>query len=170
MNVAQLEYPSLPFVSPMKSTERNIAKTTHAGCCNAFGNSCSTVQTFKHHHMGKYCGSRSPSGNIESTGGSLTVQFVTNADAVVAGGFRLNFTGVEKRDFEIKEVSNFQQRSICGGSFFLTDNAPRLFVSSSNYPRDYPINNLCMWTVTVPVGREFASSLFDGFKLEPHDT
>ena len=104
--------------------------------------------------MGRFCSTRLPHV-IESSDSHLTVNFVSNADDIEAGGFRLNFTQVV--------------RDTCGGYFLLTNRRPSvntLSITSPNYPSSYEDNTICTWIITAPYNRRMSVQFLDSFEME----
>lgn len=57
----------------------------------------------------------------------------------------------------------------CGGTIYATDSDPSGYVTSPNYPSDYPQNADCVWTIIVPNGEAVQIQFQDQFNIEPSD-
>lgn len=57
----------------------------------------------------------------------------------------------------------------CGGFIELYDNDPPGYITSPNYPQNYPQNIDCIWVITVPNGRAVQIDFEDEFYIEPAD-
>lgn len=55
----------------------------------------------------------------------------------------------------------------CGGFIELNDNDPPGYITSPNYPENYPQNIDCIWVVTVPNGESVRIDFEDEFYIEP---
>lgn len=55
----------------------------------------------------------------------------------------------------------------CGGFIELNDNDPPGYITSPNYPENYPQNTDCIWVVTVPNGESVRIDFEDEFYIEP---
>uniref|UniRef100_A0A3B5L191 Cubilin n=1 Tax=Xiphophorus couchianus TaxID=32473 RepID=A0A3B5L191_9TELE len=99
---------------------------------------------------GRICGS-SPPSILQTTDNHLHIHFVTDSSNE-ASGFKLIF-----------EVHN----EACGGSILLTDNDPPGYITSPNYPQNYPQNIDCTWVITVPNGEAVQIDFEEDFYIEP---
>lgn len=55
----------------------------------------------------------------------------------------------------------------CGGSIELSDNDPPGYITSPNYPQNYPQNIDCIWVITVPTGEAVQIDFEEDFYIEP---
>lgn len=55
----------------------------------------------------------------------------------------------------------------CGGFIELNDNDPPGYITSPNYPQNYPQNIDCIWVITVPNGEAVQIDFEDQFYIEP---
>lgn len=55
----------------------------------------------------------------------------------------------------------------CGGFIELNANDPPGYITSPNYPQNYPQNIDCVWVVTVPNGESVRLDFEDEFYIEP---
>ncbi|XP_054878715.1 cubilin isoform X1 [Poeciliopsis prolifica] len=99
---------------------------------------------------GRLCGS-SPPSVLQTTDNHLHIRFVTDS-SIEASGFKLIF-----------EAHN----EGCGGSVMLTDNDPPGYITSPNYPQNYPQNIDCTWVLTVPNGEAVQIDFEEDFYIEP---
>ncbi|KAM4718445.1 cubilin [Anableps anableps] len=99
---------------------------------------------------GRICGSTPPSA-LQTTDNHLYIHFVTDSSNE-ASGFKLTFESYSKA---------------CGGSIMLTDNDPPGYITSPNYPQNYPQNIDCNWVITVPDGEAVRIDFEGDFYIEP---
>uniref|UniRef100_I3KD12 Cubilin n=1 Tax=Oreochromis niloticus TaxID=8128 RepID=I3KD12_ORENI len=99
---------------------------------------------------GRLCGS-SPPSVLQTTDNHLFIHFVSDASNE-ASGFKLVF-----------EAHN----QGCGGFIELNDNDPPGYITSPNYPQNYPQNIDCIWVITVPNGEAVQIDFEDQFYIEP---
>lgn len=57
--------------------------------------------------------------------------------------------------------------SACGGTIELSDGDPPGYITSPNYPSNYPQNIDCVWIIMVPNG-EAVQLDFEDFYIEPN--
>ncbi|XP_066485218.1 cubilin [Tiliqua scincoides] len=99
---------------------------------------------------GKFCGS-SPFSTMHTTDNQLLVHF--SSDSSNGGqGFQLKF--------EAKSLA-------CGGNIYISSSNPSGFVSSPNYPGNYPSHADCVWTIIAPYGEAVRLQFEDQFDIEP---
>ncbi|CAM9270170.1 unnamed protein product, partial [Lampetra planeri] len=99
---------------------------------------------------GRLCGSNPPPF-FQTTDNVLFVRFVSDASNE-ASGFKLTF--------EAHSLA-------CGGSMDLDDNTPPGFITSPNFPQNYPQNIDCIWVITVPNGESVQVDFEEEFYIEP---
>ncbi|KAJ3611231.1 hypothetical protein NHX12_021247, partial [Muraenolepis orangiensis] len=98
---------------------------------------------------GRLCGS-SPPPVVQTTDNQLHVHFVTDT-SVQAGGFKLTF--------EAHSLA-------CGGFIHLNHNDPPGYITSPNYPQNYPQNIDCIWVITAPNGESVQVDFEGDFYIE----
>ncbi|XP_056155801.1 cubilin [Lampris incognitus] len=98
---------------------------------------------------GRLCGA-SPPSTVQTTDNHLHIRFVSDSSNE-ASGFKLTF--------EAHSLA-------CGGFIELNDNDPPGYITSPNYPQNYPQNIDCIWVITVPNG-EAVQIDFEDFYIEP---
>ncbi|XP_068604308.1 cubilin [Brachionichthys hirsutus] len=96
------------------------------------------------------CGS-SPPSLLQTTDNHLFIHFVSDATNE-ASGFKLTFQA---------------HSQACGGFIELIDNDPPGYITSPNYPQNYPQNIDCVWVITVPNGEAVQIDFEDEFYIEP---
>ncbi|XP_070708966.1 cubilin [Pempheris klunzingeri] len=99
---------------------------------------------------GRLCGS-SPPSLLQTTDNHLFIHFVSDASNE-ASGFKLTFEA---------------HSQACGGFIELNDNDPPGYITSPNYPQNYPQNIDCIWVITVPNGEAVQIDFEDEFYIEP---
>ncbi|XP_043916230.1 cubilin-like [Protopterus annectens] len=100
---------------------------------------------------GRYCGSSPPSA-LHTTDNFLFIRFISDGSNE-GQGFKLSY--------EAKSLA-------CGGNIFVTDSDPIGYITSPNYPNNYPQNADCIWLITVPNGEAVQLDFQDEFYIEPH--
>ncbi|XP_065114614.1 cubilin [Paramisgurnus dabryanus] len=100
---------------------------------------------------GRLCGT-SPPSTLQTTDNGLFVHFESDASNE-ASGFKLVFEA---------------HSSACGGVIGLNDGDPPGYITSPNYPSNYPQNIDCVWIVHVPNGEAVQLDFEDDFYIEPH--
>ena len=55
----------------------------------------------------------------------------------------------------------------CGGNIYINDFNPSGYMSSPNYPSNYPPHADCVWTITAPNGHAVELQFEDQFYIEP---
>lgn len=55
----------------------------------------------------------------------------------------------------------------CGGFIELSHNDPPGYITSPNYPQNYPQNVDCVWVITVPNGEAVQIDFEDEIYIEP---
>lgn len=55
----------------------------------------------------------------------------------------------------------------CGGNIYINDFNPNGYISSPNYPSNYPPHADCVWTITAPNGHAVELQFEDQFYIEP---
>ncbi|XP_038578939.1 cubilin [Micropterus salmoides] len=98
----------------------------------------------------RLCGSSMPS-LLQTTDSHLFIHFVSDASNE-ACGFKMTFEA---------------HSQACGGFIELNDNDPPGYITSPNYPLNYPQNIDCVWVVTVPNGEAVQIDFQDEFYIEP---
>ncbi|XP_047205867.1 cubilin [Girardinichthys multiradiatus] len=98
----------------------------------------------------RICGSSLPS-LLQTTDNHLYINFVSDASNE-ASGFMLTFEA---------------HSQACGGFIILTDDDPPSYISSPNYPQNYPQNIDCIWVITVPNGEAVQIDFEEEFYIEP---
>ncbi|KAJ6666688.1 hypothetical protein lerEdw1_020412 [Lerista edwardsae] len=99
---------------------------------------------------GRFCGSRSFS-TMYTTDNQLLVHF--SSDGSNGGqGFQLTF--------EAKSLA-------CGGNFYISPSNPSGFVSSPNYPGNYPQHTDCVWILIAPYGEAVQLQFEDQLDIAP---
>nr|XP_020470999.1 cubilin [Monopterus albus] len=99
---------------------------------------------------GRLCGS-SPPSLLQTTDNHLFIHFVSDGSNE-ASGFKLTFEA---------------HSQACGGFIELNDNDPPGYITSPNYPGNYPQNIDCIWVITVPLGEAVQIDFEDQFYIEP---
>ncbi|XP_066579431.1 cubilin [Amia ocellicauda] len=99
---------------------------------------------------GRFCGTTLPS-SLQTTDNELFIRFVSD-NSNEAHGFKFTF---EARSYS------------CGGSIELSDSDPPGYITSPNYPSNYPQNVDCIWVITVPNGEAVQLDFEDEFYIEP---
>ncbi|KAM6953504.1 cubilin [Aplochiton taeniatus] len=124
-----------------------------------FGNGCSTGDYVELRNGpdasapslgGRLCGT-SPPSITQTTDSHLHVHFVSDASNE-GSGFKLTF--------EAHSLA-------CGGVIELADSDPPGYITSPNYPQNYPQNTDCVWLVSVPNGESVQIDFEDDFYIEP---
>ncbi|XP_041824165.1 cubilin [Melanotaenia boesemani] len=98
---------------------------------------------------GRLCGSTPPSFLL-TTDNNMFIKFVSDSSNE-GSGFKLTFEA---------------HSQACGGFIELNDNDPPGYITSPNYPQNYPVNIDCIWVITVPNG-EAVQIDFEDFYIEP---
>ncbi|XP_034427678.1 cubilin [Hippoglossus hippoglossus] len=98
----------------------------------------------------RLCGT-SPPSLLQTTDNHLFIHFMSDASNE-ASGFKLIFEA---------------HSQACGGFIKLNDNDPPGYISSPNYPQNYPQNIDCIWVITVPNGEAVQIDFEDEFYIEP---
>ncbi|XP_068160694.1 cubilin [Antennarius striatus] len=98
----------------------------------------------------RVCGS-SPPSVLQTTDNHLFVHFVSDTTNE-ASGFKLTF--------EAHSLA-------CGGFIEMIDSDPPGYITSPNYPQNYPQNIDCIWVITVPNGEAVQIDFEDEFYIEP---
>ncbi|KAI4871253.1 hypothetical protein NFI96_019773 [Prochilodus magdalenae] len=99
---------------------------------------------------GRLCGT-SPPELTQTTDNHLHVRFVSDGSNE-ASGFKLLFEA---------------HSTACGGIIELADGDPPGYITSPNYPSNYPQNIDCVWIIKVPNG-EAVQLDFEDFYIEPN--
>uniref|UniRef100_A0A4W4F6Q8 Cubilin n=1 Tax=Electrophorus electricus TaxID=8005 RepID=A0A4W4F6Q8_ELEEL len=99
---------------------------------------------------GRLCGSNPPAVT-QTTDNHLHVRFISDASNE-SNGFKLIFEAYS---------------SACGGTIELNDGDPPGYITSPNYPSNYPQNIDCVWIILVPSG-ESVQLDFEDFFIEPN--
>ncbi|XP_030748736.1 cubilin-like [Sitophilus oryzae] len=96
--------------------------------------------------IGKYCGSKLPP-TLLSTSNIMTVDFVADT-SINAEGFLLSYAFLK-------------EDNICEGNYY----TPSGYIRSPGYPKGYPVNKECVWTITAPPGSQIMLNV-SSFHLE----
>ncbi|KAI1888819.1 hypothetical protein AGOR_G00172680 [Albula goreensis] len=99
---------------------------------------------------GRLCGT-SPPSVMQTSDNQLYIRFVSDASNE-GNGFKLTFEA---------------HSQACGGSIELSDSDPPGYITSPNYPSNYPQNIDCIWLITVPNGEAVQLDFEDEFYIEP---
>ncbi|MGH0159306.1 UNVERIFIED_CONTAM: hypothetical protein FKN15_040677, partial [Acipenser sinensis] len=99
---------------------------------------------------GRYCGSATPS-TMHTTDNQLFLRFISDGSNE-GQGFKLTY--------EALSLS-------CGGNIYMSDSDPSGYITSPNYPNNYPQNVDCSWTITVPNGEAVQLDFEGEFYIEP---
>ncbi|KAF7648099.1 hypothetical protein LDENG_00162070 [Lucifuga dentata] len=99
---------------------------------------------------GRLCGASTPS-IIQTTDNHLHLHFVSDGSNEAAG-FKLTFEA---------------HSQACGGVIELNDGDPPGYITSPNYPSNYPQNIDCTWVIRVPNGEAVQIDFEDEFYIEP---
>ncbi|XP_032366699.1 cubilin [Etheostoma spectabile] len=99
---------------------------------------------------GRLCGASVPS-LLQTTDNHLFIHFASDATNE-ASGFKLTFEA---------------HSQACGGFIELNDDDPPGYITSPNYPQNYPQNIDCIWVITVPNGEAVQINFEDDFYIEP---
>uniref|UniRef100_A0A3P8SX64 Cubilin n=1 Tax=Amphiprion percula TaxID=161767 RepID=A0A3P8SX64_AMPPE len=97
----------------------------------------------------RICGA-SPPSPLQTTDNHLFINFVSDANDE-ASGFKLTFEA---------------HSQACGGVIGLNDYDPPGYITSPNYPQNYPQNIDCIWVITVPNGEAVRLDFEDEFYIE----
>ncbi|KAM9333329.1 LOW QUALITY PROTEIN: cubilin [Pholidichthys leucotaenia] len=97
---------------------------------------------------GRICGTTPPS-LVQTTDNHLFIHFVTD-ETDEASGFKLLFEA---------------HSAACGGLITLTDNDPPGYITSPDYPQNYPQNIDCTWVITVPNGEAVQIDFVEEFYI-----
>ncbi|KAL2085662.1 hypothetical protein ACEWY4_018982 [Coilia grayii] len=100
---------------------------------------------------GRLCGATPPSF-VQTTDNDLHVRFVSDGSNE-AQGFKLTFEA---------------HSQACGGFIELGDSDPPGYITSPNYPSNYPQNIDCIWVISVPNGEAVQLDFEDEFYIEPN--
>ncbi|XP_053714419.1 cubilin isoform X1 [Synchiropus splendidus] len=98
----------------------------------------------------RVCGTTAPTV-LQTTDNHLYIRFVTDASNE-ASGFKLTFEA---------------HSQACGGYVSLGDNDPPGYITSPNYPQNYPQNVDCIFVITVPNGEAVQLDFEEEFYIEP---
>uniref|UniRef100_A0A671NLK5 CUB domain-containing protein n=1 Tax=Sinocyclocheilus anshuiensis TaxID=1608454 RepID=A0A671NLK5_9TELE len=90
--------------------------------------------------LGEFCGLTLPNP-VRSSGSTITLEF--KSDTVIGG-------------------------KACGGFIELNDGDPLGYITSPNYPSNYPQNIDCVWIITVPNGETVQLDFEGDFYIEAH--
>ncbi|CAB1340813.1 unnamed protein product [Coregonus sp. 'balchen'] len=99
---------------------------------------------------GRLCGT-SPPSITQTTDNNLHIRFISDATNE-GSGFKLTFEA---------------HSQACGGGIELSDSDPPGYITSPNYPQNYPQNVDCIWVITVPNGESVQIDFEDEFDIEP---
>ncbi|XP_001377380.2 cubilin [Monodelphis domestica] len=98
---------------------------------------------------GRFCGN-TPFSTLYTTDNQMFVHFVSdNSDG--GQGFKIKYEA---------------QSLACGGNIYLHDSNTDGYVTSPNYPDNYPAHADCIWTISVPSGRLVKLQFEDHFNIE----
>ncbi|KAG2458577.1 CUBN protein, partial [Polypterus senegalus] len=99
---------------------------------------------------GRYCGS-APPATMHTSDNQLFIRFLSDSSAE-GNGFKLTYEALSYA---------------CGGRIYLADSDPPGYITSPNYPDNYPQNIDCVWVVTVPSGEAVRLDFEGDFFIEP---
>ncbi|KAF0028409.1 hypothetical protein F2P81_019496 [Scophthalmus maximus] len=99
---------------------------------------------------GRLCGT-SPPSLLQTTDNHLFLHFLSDGSNE-ASGFKLTFEA---------------HSQACGGFIELSHNDPPGYITSPNYPQNYPQNVDCVWVITVPNGEAVQIDFEDEIYIEP---
>ncbi|KAK6490308.1 cubilin [Huso huso] len=102
---------------------------------------------------GRYCGSATPS-TMHTTDNQLFLRFISDSSNE-GQGFKLTYEALSLA---------------CGGNIYMSDSDPSGYITSPNYPNNYPQNVDCSWTITVPNGEAVQLDFEGDFYIEPTDS
>ncbi|XP_075068011.1 cubilin [Mixophyes fleayi] len=101
---------------------------------------------------GRFCGRNAPS-TMHTTDNELFVRFISD-------------TSNEGKGFKLK----YEAKSLaCGGTIYVSHSNPNGYITSPNYPNNYPQNTDCVWTIIVPNGEAVQLDFQDQFYIESSD-
>lgn len=100
----------------------------------------------------RLCGA-TPPNPLQTTDNHLFISFVSDA-SIEGSGFKLVFEA---------------HSQACGGVIELNDGDPPGYITSPNYPQNYPQNIDCFWVISVPNGEAVKIDFEDEFYIEPSD-
>uniref|UniRef100_A0A3Q2CYT2 CUB domain-containing protein n=1 Tax=Cyprinodon variegatus TaxID=28743 RepID=A0A3Q2CYT2_CYPVA len=122
--------------------------------------------------LASVCG-RDPPGSIHSSGDSMFIHF--SSDSSIGGrGFNASFSKGSCFSLICSDIiwvfslvlSLDYLHQTCGGFIVVRDEDPPGYITSPNYPENYPQNVDCIWVITVPNG-EAVQVDFEDFYIEP---
>ena len=67
-------------------------------------------------------------------------------------------------------IPNLTLTPACGGAIKLRDSDPPGYITSPNYPENYPQNMDCVWVITVPNGESVQIDFEEDFYIESTTT
>ncbi|XP_031795774.1 cubilin [Sarcophilus harrisii] len=104
---------------------------------------------------GRFCGSHAFS-TLYTTDNEMFVQFVSD-NSYEGQGFKIQYEA---------------QSLACGGNIYLSESNIDGYVTSPNYPDNYPLHVDCVWTISVPTGKLIKLQFEDQFniKISPNCT
>ncbi|XP_071826204.1 cubilin-like isoform X2 [Apostichopus japonicus] len=127
----------VPSGSVVRLTFSSFFLESHSSCgydyVEVYDNSTTTGNAL----LGRYCGTTSPPV-LTSSGNVMTIVFHTDG-SVAYDGFTSHYVALNSS-------------TVCGGSL----TAQTGIVTSPGYPAEYFANADCVWTITVPTGRQIA--------------
>uniref|UniRef100_A0A665V841 Cubilin n=1 Tax=Echeneis naucrates TaxID=173247 RepID=A0A665V841_ECHNA len=100
---------------------------------------------------GRLCGA-SPPSILQTTDNHLFIRFFSDASNE-ATGFKLTFEA---------------HSQACGGFIELNHDDPPGYITSPNYPQNYPQNIDCIWVISVPNGEAVQIDFEGEFYIEPN--
>uniref|UniRef100_A0A673AMU3 Cubilin n=1 Tax=Sphaeramia orbicularis TaxID=375764 RepID=A0A673AMU3_9TELE len=98
----------------------------------------------------RLCGTSTPSV-LQTSDNHLYIRFVSD-DSNEGSGFKMSFEA---------------HSQACGGHIMLNNNDVPGYITSPNYPQNYPQNIDCTWVISVPNGEAVQIDFEDEFYIEP---
>uniref|UniRef100_U3KLX7 Cubilin n=1 Tax=Oryctolagus cuniculus TaxID=9986 RepID=U3KLX7_RABIT len=102
-----------------------------------------------HGGNGHFCGSR-PSSTLFTSDNQMFVQFISD-DSDEGQGFKINYEAMSLA---------------CGGNIYIHDADSTGYVTSPNYPGNYPQNADCIWIIAAPSEKLIRLQFEDQFNIE----
>ncbi|KAM4828885.1 cubilin [Thomomys bottae] len=98
---------------------------------------------------GRFCGSR-PSSTLFTSDNQMFVQFISE-HTQGGKGFKITYEA---------------QGLACGGTIYIDDAESEGYVTSPNYPANYPQHTECIWILQAPPGSSIMLKFEDQFSIE----
>ncbi|XP_040824205.1 cubilin [Ochotona curzoniae] len=102
-----------------------------------------------HGQNGRFCGSH-PSSTLFTSDNQMFVQFISDGSNE-GQGFKINY--------EAKSLA-------CGGNIYIHGADSAGYVTSPNYPGNYPQHTDCIWIISAPSGKLIRLHFEDQFNIE----